>query len=262
MLLKPNKIRASLNEGKVVIGTCMTALSPNLVELAGFCGYEWCRIDTEHNFRQDTTVEYMVRSAIVSGISPIVRIDKDDPYLIRKVLEVGADGFIVPSIHNAEEVREVVNSAKFPPLGNRGYSSLCFSGGYGMIPGDQWLEWSNREPLVGVMIETQEASDNVEEIMAVEGLDFVLFGPADYSIAIGLGKPNKSHPKVEEALKRTIAAAKKHGKHVMFGIGVPWEEEAKKYIDMGVTMLEVGHDYSILGREWKNAFNQVIEVMS
>ncbi len=257
MELKKNMIKEKLQQGKPVIGTCMTALSPYLVEVAGFAGMEWCRIDTEHNFRQDTTVENMIRSAKVSGISPIVRIDKDDPYLIRKVMEIGAEGFIVPSIKSAEEVRDVVRAAKFPPLGERGFSTLCFSAQYGMVSGDDWLNWSNQEILVGVMIETREAVEQIDEIMAVEGLDFVLFGPADYSIAIGLVRPDKTNPLVQAGLKKTIAAARKYHKHVMFGIGPVWEEEAAKYIEMGVSMIEVGHDFSILAREWKHAIDVI-----
>lgn len=257
MFLRENKIKKKLQEGKVVFGTCMTALCPTLVEVAGFNGYEWCRIDTEHNWRQDTTVEQMVRSSIVSDISPIVRLDKDDPYLIRKALEIGAEGFIIPAIRTADEVRAVVKAAKFPPLGERGFSTLCFSARYGLVPGGEWAEWSNRETLVGVMIETVEAVENVDEILSVEGLDFVLFGPADYAMDSGFGKPNNDHPKVQDALKKTIDAARKRGKHVMFGIGVPWKEQAQKYIEMGVDMIEVGHDYSILSRGWREALAEI-----
>ena len=257
MLLKPNRIKQRLKEGKITYGTCMTALSPNLVELAGFCGFEWCRIDTEHNWRQDTTVEHMIRASVVGDISPIVRVDKDDPYLIRKVLEIGAEGFIVPAIKYPQEVESVVQAAKFPPLGERGFSTLCYSAGYGLVDGNEWREWSNNETMVGVMIETKEAVENIEEIMAVPGLDFVLFGPADYSISIGLGKPDKENPKVQDAIKRTADAAARNGKYVMLGIGVPWKEEADKYIGMGITMIEVGHDYSVLGRSWRQALKDI-----
>ncbi len=257
MLLKPNKIKKKLNEGKVTIGTCMTALCTNLVELAGYSGFEWCRIDTEHNWRQDTTVENMIRAAAVADISPIVRIDKDDPYLIRKVLEIGAEGFIIPDVRSAEEVKRIVHAAKFPPLGERGFSNLCFSGGYGSVAADKWVKWSNEETMVGVMIETKEAVDSVDTIMAVEGLDFVLFGPADYSMNIGLGKPAKNDPKVQDAIKKTIAAAKKNGKHIMLGIAPPWREEADKYMEMGIDMIEVGHDYSVLGRSWREAMKEI-----
>lgn len=257
MKSKENKLKKALKNDEVVYGTCMCALSPNIVELAGYSGFDWCRIDTEHNWRRDGIVEHMIRASEKANISPIVRIDKDDPYLIRKVLEIGAMGFIVPAIKEAEEVREVVKAAKFPPLGERGYSSLNYSGEYGTIPGEEWTNWSNENTMVGVMIETKEAVENIDEIMSIDGLDFVLFGPADYSMSIGLGSPQKDHPKVQKAIKATIASAKENGKYVMLGVGTPWKDQADKYIEMGVNMIEIGHDYSVLGRAWRSALNEV-----
>ncbi|MFP4661731.1 MAG: HpcH/HpaI aldolase family protein [Halanaerobiales bacterium] len=257
MDLKPNKLRAKLANDEVVYGTCMCAYSPNLVELAGFLGYDFCRIDNEHAWRQDDMMEHMIRAAVISDITPLVRVDKGNPYLIRKVLEIGAGGIIIPNIYNSAEVEEVVRAAKFPPYGDRGFSGLCFSAGYGTVPADEWREWSNREPMVGIMIEKKEAVDNIEEIMAVEGLDFVMFGPADYSISIGLDKPNKNHPDVQSAIRRTAEAARKNGKSIIVPIGEPWDEEARKYTDIGVNMIEMGHDYSMLNRAWSKALKSV-----
>lgn len=257
MKLKPNKLKKKLQEGKTVYGTCMCAYSPNLVELAGFIGYDFCRIDNEHAWRQDDIMEHMIRAAIIGGITPLVRVDKGNPYLIRKVLEIGAVGFIIPNIYNAEEVKEIVKAAKFPPQGERGFSGLCLSGGYGTVPGDEWKKWSNEETMVGIMIEKKEAVDDIENIMAVEGLDFVMFGPADYSMSIGLSKPDKNNPQVQDAIKRTAETARKNGKSMILPIGEPWKEEAEKYTKMGVNMIEMGHDYSMLNRAWSKALKDV-----
>ena len=107
------------------------------------------------------------------------------------------------------------------------------------------------------MIEDQGAIKDIDRIMSLKGLDFVLFGPADYSLSIGLPEPKKNHPKVQDALKRTIEAAKKNNKYVMIGVGYPWEEEAKKYIEMGCQMIEIGHDYSILKTVWGNTLKSL-----
>ena len=80
---------------------------------------------------------------------------------------------------------------------------------------------------------------------------------ADYSLNIGLPAPKKNHPKVQDALKKTIEAAKKNDKYVMIGVGFPWEEEAQKYIDLGCQMIEIGHDYSILKTVWKNTLKKM-----
>lgn len=257
MIQKENKLRKILEEGKIAFGTCLYSFSSSLVELAGFCGLDFCRIDNEHAWRQDESLEHMMRAAVVGDIIPLPRIDKGNPYLIRKIYEIGAKGFIIPNIRNSEEVKEIIRNAKFPPDGNRGYSSNCFSCAYGTKEAEEWIKWSNKELLVGIMIENKDAIEDINSIMRLEGLDFVLFGPSDYSLSIGLSAPNNKHPKVEDALKRTIEAAKKNNKYVMIGVRFPWEEEAQKYIDLGCQMIEIGHDYSILRTVWKNAITKL-----
>lgn len=253
MELKPNKLKKLLKDGEIAYGTCMCAYSPNLVELAGFIGYDYCRIDNEHAWRQDDIMEHMIRAAVIADIVPLVRVDKGNPYLIRKVLEIGAAGFIIPNIKNAEEVKDIIKAAKFPPEGERGFSGLCFSGGYGTIPAEQWRKWSNEEAMVGIMIENKKAVENIDEIMSIEGLDFVMFGPADYSISIGLPKPDKNNPQVQEAIKLTAETARQNKKSMILPIEEPWQEEAQKYVKLGVNMIEIGHDYSMLNRAWRKA---------
>lgn len=260
MELKPNKLKKLLKDGGIAYGTCMCAYSPNLVELAGLIGYDFCRIDNEHAWRQDDIMEHMIRAAVIADIVPLVRVDKDNPYIIRKVLEIGAAGFIIPNIKNAEEVKYIVKAAKFPPEGERGFSGLCFSGGYGTIPAEKWRKWSNEETMVGIMIENHEAVENIEEIMSVSGLDFVMFGPADYSISIGLPKPDKNNPRVQEAIKLTAETARKYGKSMILPVGEPWKEEAQKYSKLGVNMIEMGHDYSMLNRAWSKALESVKDI--
>ncbi len=256
---KANKLKKILQEGKIVFGSCICSFSPNLVELAGYCGLDFCRIDNEHNWRQDSILEHMMRAGIVGDVVTLARIDKGNPYLIRKVLEIGAGGIIIPDIKDSDEVKSIVKAAKFSPYGDRGYSGLCLSGGYGTKAGKEWIEWSNKETLVGVMIEEPEAVKNINSIMSVEGLDFVLFGPSDYSLSIGLPAPEKNNPNVQDAIKQTIEVANKYGKYVMIGVGYPWEEEAQKYIEMGCKMIEIGHDYSILNKIWKNILQKIKE---
>lgn len=119
--------------------------------------------------------------------------------------------------------------------------------------GKDWVEWCDQELMVGVMIENEQVVSQVEKIMAIEGLDYCLFGPADYSMSIGLRSSQKDHPKVQEAIKRTVGAAVKHKKAVAIGIGEPYEAEAKKYIDMGLRIIEVGHELGILRSVYKKA---------
>ncbi len=256
MNYRPNPLREKLARGEAVYGTCICSFSPHMAGLAGTCGFDFVRIDNEHAWRQDESLEHVIRAALLSGCAPIVRIDKDEPYLARKALEVGALGLIIPEVKEACEVAAAVRAAKFPPLGERGFSTLCFSGGYGTSNAAEWMAWSNAETLVGAMIEKPEAVENIEAICAVEGLDFLLFGPADYSVAVGLPGPDKGHPQVQQAIARTAAAATAKGVHLMIGIAPPWAEETRQYAALGYDMIEIGHDYSMLARAWKGALEE------
>ena len=244
LMRKPNKVRRKLNEGKCVVGSAIYSCSPNMVEAAGYAGIDFLRIDTEHSWRRDGSLENMIRGATITDVVPIIRVDRDDPFVIRKALECGAGGIVVPHILSVEDAKAVVDAAKFPPLGKRGFALLCQSGEWGARKGDEWLEWSDAETLVGVMVENVKVLDCIDDIMALEGVDFVLFGPADYAISAGLRGPDHKHPVVREGLQRTCEAARKVGKHVMYGVGTD-DEEARVAAEMGVTMLEFSHDVVI-----------------
>lgn len=253
---RKNKLKAIIESGKVALGTCIYSFSPAIIELAGFCGLDFCRIDNEHAWRQDESAENVLRGAFCADIVPLHRIDKDDPYLVRKALEAGAGGVIVPHVNTRKEAEAIVQAAKFPPMGKRGYGGLCFSGQWGANAGVDWMEWSNQETLVIPMIEDVGALPNLDDIMSVDGLDGVFFGPADLSISAGVPLQT-GHEKVMDALKQTIEAAKKHGKFVIFGAKFPYWENAQDVIDLGVEAVEIGHDLSILSTVWKKTIQAV-----
>lgn len=249
MELKKNSLKEKIKSGDIALGTAIYSFSPAIVELAGFCGLDFCRIDNEHAWRQDESAESLIRSAHLSGIMPLLRIDRDDPYLVRKALEAGAGGVIVPHINTQKEVREIIQAAKFPPLGHRGYGGLCFSGQWGVNGGLEWMEWSNAETLVIPMIEDIAALPHLEAIMSTEGLDGVFFGPADFSISAGVPLQT-GHQKVRSALLKTIEAADKYGKFVIYGAGFPQWETVHKLKELGVKAIELGHDVTILRAVW------------
>jgi len=257
---KENKLKKTLSEGRVAVGTAIYSNSPAVVEVAGYAGLDFIRIDNEHSWRRDESMENMMRAATIAGITPIIRIEKGDPYLVRKALEVGAEGIVIPDIDTKEEVEQVIDAAKFPPRGSRGKGRHCFSARWGAIPDDIWVDWSDNEIMIGVMIETDKAVENLDSIMSTDGLDYVLFGPSDYSMSIGLRGTQKNNPKVQAAIRKTLDAAAKYGKPVAIGVGQPWEEQADKYIQMGCKMIEIGHDLSNLRSLWKTMSEKIRKI--
>jgi 4-hydroxy-2-oxoheptanedioate aldolase len=142
-MLREIKLRKILREGKVAIGTGIYSNSPTIVEVAGFSGLDFVRIDSVHGWRRDESMENMMRAATIAGTTPIIRIDKGDPLLVRKALEIGAEGLVIPNIETKEEVAQLVKSAKFPPRGVRGKGSQCFSARWGSVSDEEWIDWSD-----------------------------------------------------------------------------------------------------------------------
>jgi 4-hydroxy-2-oxoheptanedioate aldolase len=196
-------------------------------------------------------MEHMMRAAALVGITPMIRVEKGNPYLISKAFQIGAGAILVSDINSYQEALEVVKAAKFAPRGIRGYSSFSFSGGWSAKGGEDWVNWSDTELMVGIMVENEEVMSELDRIFAIEGLDYCLFGSSDYSMSLGLRSNKKDHPKVQEAIRKTAEVATRYNKAAGIGIGAPWQEEAKKYVDMGYRMIEIGHDLAILRSVWK-----------
>ena len=248
MIRKPNKLRSRLGKGELVVGSALHSWSPNVMEIAGYAGFDFMRIDGEHSWRRDFTAENLVRAATIADVVAMLRVDRDNPYLVRKALEIGAGAVLVPNINTAEEASQVVAAAKFPPAGVRGYCGDCFSAYWGTRAGNEWVQWSDSQPMIGIMIEHASAMDNLDGIMAVQGLDYVYWGAADYSMSIGLGGPQRYDKQVLKALEKVIAAADRAG----IPVGLPTEEEnIELYYNMGVKIFEVHSDLLSLHELWQ-----------
>jgi 4-hydroxy-2-oxoheptanedioate aldolase len=248
-----NRLKKVLDEGKVAVGTCVDSYSPAVIEVVGYSGLDWVRVDNEYSWRRDESMEHMMRAAAIVDITAMIRVEKGAPYLISKAFQCGAGAILVSDIASYEEALAVVKAAKFPPKGHRGYSGYSFAGHWAADSGKEWVEWCDQALMVGVMIENEQVLGQVDKVMSIEGLDYCLFGPSDYSMSLGFRSTKKNHPKVQEAIKRTIEAAAKYNKAVGIGVGEPWQEEAKKYIDLGCRIIEIGHELSILRSVWNSA---------
>ncbi len=246
---KPNKLRKKLGAGELVTGTVLYSWSPNVVDAAGYAGLDFIRLDLEHTFSTYTSMEHIMRACYIADVVPIMRVDKETIHMVRKALEVGAGGVLVPDVESVAEVEEIVAETKFPPVGKRGYSGNILAAGFGARGGKDWVEFSNAEPMVGVMIENVHAMQCIEDICAVEGLDFVQFGPSDYSMSLGLGKPDWNHPDVQDAIQKTVTVAREAGKHIALGVGQD-QGKIQNALDMGIDMLELANDLGVVRKVW------------
>ena len=207
-----NRMKGKLLSGQPVFGVSVMFPSPQVVEMVGRLGFDWVLIDCEHGSISPESVELMAMAAELSGITPLARPWTNSPEAILRVMDRGAMGVQVPHVNTAADARRAVESVKFHPLGKRGLAAGTRPANYGFgLSKADYVEEANRETLVCVQLEEEEALRNLGEILQVEGVDVFFVGPSDLSQSMGY--PGRSDvPEVREAMDRAFAAIVAAGK--------------------------------------------------
>ena len=180
-----NTVKQAMNEGKTVYGTFALLGEPALVEIIGYAGFDFVVIDTEHSGNTTEQAGSLIRAAEIANITPIVRVTANAPELILRALDMGAGGILVPQVNTVAEARAAVRAARYAPLGERGLAGVVRAARYGFVPMQEYLAGANRETLVIIQVEHVDAVSNLDEILAVEGIDGIFIGPADLSQSMG-----------------------------------------------------------------------------
>jgi 4-hydroxy-2-oxoheptanedioate aldolase len=185
-LMLTNAVKGKLSRGEAVIGVFLGTSDARFVELCGYAGFDYVLLDAEHFPLSDSDVEHLVRAAEVVGIPAFVRVAANRPEIIRRVLDVGAWGVMIPQVRSAEEATAAVAATKYAPLGTRGAAVSRVAGSGTTTSFREWAEISNRETMVIIQIETREAVDRLNDILQVEGVDAFEIGRSDLSQSLGL----------------------------------------------------------------------------
>lgn len=204
----PFDVAAALRARQVTYGSWIQLASPGVAEILANAEYDWIGLDCEHTAADIATVEAVARAVYGRGSSLLVRVSRCDTVEIRKCLDVGAHGVIVPLVETVEEAERAVAAAKYPPRGVRGF---CFGrmNNWG-VDFDSYVKEANDRVAVVLMIESKTGVENVEKIAAVPGVDGLFIGPYDLSGSYGV--PGETgHPLVQEARLRVVEAARKAG---------------------------------------------------
>lgn len=181
-------LKEKMKRGPVFGMACFTGTTC-VIENIAMSGLDFIYLDLEHtNWMLNEEFEKQIMAARLHDISVLVRMADDDEVAIRKVLEWGADGVVIPHCKTAEMTKRCVEAAKFSPMGRRGGESNVRAAGFGYYNFDwnSYMEQQNRDTLVIPMDEDYEFTDNIDEILAVEGVDAVNFGPIDYAVSKNL----------------------------------------------------------------------------
>ena len=228
-----------LRAGELLVGTIVTLAAPAVAELLSQAGLDWLWIDTEHAPLDAAAAQMLLQAA---RIPCIVRTADGSEATLKKALDMGADGVIVPLVNTAEQARAIVACSKYPPMGRRAIG-LVRAQAYGFEL-ERTVQTANQRTSVIVQIEHIEGVRNIDAICAVQGIDAVFVGPYDLSGSMGL-TGQVTHPQVLAAINQVRVAAQKAGRRL--GIYGHTAERALAFLDEGYTLIAVGMDTSLLG---------------
>jgi len=250
MMYSTKTFRAKLARGEPCIGPSITLSDPVVTEaLAPESDLLW--IDTEHTPMSLESVNAHLLAARACLTPAFVRVPGNDTPAIKRLLDMGVDGLIIPQVKSVSEVERAVADMRYPPAGRRGFGPRR-PADYGRMPLETHIQTANESVFAAVQIETAEALECVEAIAAVPGLDSIVLGPMDLSGALGrLG--DVGHPTVETAMDRVIAAGGAAGIAVGIGMGAD-SRLAEKWISRGVHWVQLGCDFEYLIAGARRAF--------
>ncbi|HEY8497678.1 MAG TPA: aldolase/citrate lyase family protein [Limnochordales bacterium] len=249
-----NPLKERLRSGRPAFGTWLTFASPAVAEALALLQPDWLLVDTEHAAVDDRTLEEMLRavSAAGTGVTPLVRVAANDVALVKKALDRGALGVLVPLVNSPEEARMAVAACRYPPAGVRGVAGARASR-YGLSLPDYFAGW-NDAVLVGVQIETRPALEAAEAIARVDGVDLLFVGPNDLSASLGLFR-RFDHPDYRAAVRRVLEAARRAGKAA--GYMARDAEEAAAMAEQGFQFVSVATDARMLMGAASQAFQRL-----
>lgn len=230
-------IKQRLKRGEYLCGTFLSIKSTEIAEMISRAGFDFVIIDAEHCSYDWSEIENLIRAVSYNGAASIVRVPGIFRPLILRALDLGAEGILVPRVDTPQDAREVVQFAKYPPLGDRGFAGIVRAAEYGQIPVGQYIEQANENILIAVQAETAKAVDNLEEIVEVDGIDMIFVGPSDLSVSLGFaGKPNASQ--VRERIEKINTIAKNKG--VLSGIYVGNVPDMEMWLKKGFQFMATG----------------------
>ena len=210
-MYRTNPLNAKLASGESTMGCWSHLASPIAAEIVALAGYDFIVIDHEHGPGHYLDATAILQAVSATDVATFIRVPWNDPVHLKRTLDTGVDGVIVPYVRNAEEAKRAVDACFYPPRGTRGMAHvLCRASDYGLKM-DEYADSLHDNLTIACMVETPEGVKNAAEIAAVDGLSMVFIGPFDLSTSMGIAGQFE-HPAFRAALSEAEAAAKEAGK--------------------------------------------------
>src|SRR5262245_14307023 len=243
--------RARVRRRDTLFGPLLTLAAPEVAELFALAGFDWVWIDLEHAPLSLDQARQLIQ-AVAGRAGCVIRVPWNDPVHIKRALDLGCDGIIVPQVRTAEEARQAVAAAKYPPAGVRSVG-IARAQQYGMSL-QEYVISANERATVILQIEHAEAVPHIGDILAVSDVDAVIIGP--YDLSASMGRPGQiGHPDVAAMVAQLADACNERA--VAWGAFAPDAEAAKSHMSRGATMVTVGTDTMHLWRASRAALREL-----
>lgn len=253
MQVRKSKILRRIRSGETAVTAKLNLADPRGAELAAMFDFDALWIDLEHTPGTIHDIEKMVWAAKCHDCDIITRVEKGCYNDYIKPFEADSTAIMIPHLMSYEEAKNIVYYTKFHPIGRRPIDGGNADGAYCLIDGADYMKQANEERIVIVQIEDPEPLEDLEKIAALDGIDMLFFGPADFSQ--GIGTPlDFSNPKIMETRKRVAETAKKYGK-LAGTTGSPDNFEELK--SMGYDLINICADVIALGKVYKESLNKI-----
>ncbi len=237
-------LKKKLQNNQLTIGSWVTIGHVNVVEILATAGFEWLVVDMEHTSIDLTTAQILISTIQANGMSALVRVSKNEEVIIKRVLDMGADGVIVPMVNSGEDAQRAVEFVKYPPIGKRGvglYRAQKYGLGF-----EEYKKRVDEEIVLIAQIEHKDAVENINDIIGTDGIDGTIIGPYDLSGSMGV--PGEYHlPMVQDALAKVVAACKEKKFPLGFHVIQSSSEKMDEKIAEGYTFLAFSLDFFFLG---------------
>jgi 2-keto-3-deoxy-L-rhamnonate aldolase RhmA len=235
-----NQLKRRLKAGEQALGVWVTLESPIATELLSSIGFDYLVFDTEHSPLDVYQVQTLMQAMRGEGTSctPIVRVVWNDLVPIKRALDVGAYGVVVPWVNGRDAAEMAVKACRYAPTGLRG----CGPRRAALLDPD-YLQTADEEILLIAQIETRTAVENIEAILSVDGIDVTYIGPADLSASYG-HRGDMSHPEVQAAIDRVFDASEDAG--VATGVHMGAGKTIMERVEKGYSLITVGNDLQFL----------------
>jgi 2-keto-3-deoxy-L-rhamnonate aldolase RhmA len=248
------QLKQALCQGEFCLGSWITLAHPAIAEIMARAGFAWLAVDLEHSVVTIREAEELIRVIELCGVVPLVRLSVNDPVQIKRVMDAGAHGVIVPMVNTAAQAEQAVAAVSYPPRGRRGVG-LARAQGYG-CNFEGYRQWLQQEAVVIVQVEHIQAVENLPEILAVEGVDGFMVGPYDLSGSLGVpGEWNHPHMLAAMARIRDLGGAsdKAAGIHVI----EPDPEAARQKMAEGYRLIAYSLDIRLLDRACRQGLEAI-----